>query len=421
MSVALPVISLSTPGQRYSCHGCGNCCRDFTVQLRQEDRDRLERQGWRARLGTDPVVVFRGSHYLRQREDGSCVFLAQDGRCQVHAEFGFDEKPVACRLFPFMLSPTGSLVRMGVSFACQSVVENKGALVNTQVGEAQRVARGVPEALASAPPAPIARGVPSQRGEVEALERGMVEWIARPLPLSIRLDGLAWMASTLAAARLRLVRGERFVELVGTLCGALQGELPHHPIGVAQDRQKRMLRSAIFARVEDPKLVAGKSSARWRVTLSQVWRNGVWTRGRSHTLVPFVADGWGARASFAEIEAIGRVSDSPEYPACDELVTRWIRCSLEGGRIWGSGYYGWSAVSGLGAHCLSIACTGWLARLHAAQRGAHTPELVDLQAAIRRIDRAAGRAPWLSGISERGRIAYLSRLDGLRRVIAAQY
>ena len=29
--VALPLVVLPLNAQRYSCHGCGNCCRDFTV------------------------------------------------------------------------------------------------------------------------------------------------------------------------------------------------------------------------------------------------------------------------------------------------------------------------------------------------------------------------------------------------------
>ena len=28
--------------QHYSCHGCGDCCRDFSVQLRVDDLDKLE-------------------------------------------------------------------------------------------------------------------------------------------------------------------------------------------------------------------------------------------------------------------------------------------------------------------------------------------------------------------------------------------
>ena len=73
--------------QRYSCHGCGNCCRDFTVQLREDDLRRLREQRWAERLGEPVIVEFRGQAYLRQRDDGACIFWMKDGRCRIHAEF----------------------------------------------------------------------------------------------------------------------------------------------------------------------------------------------------------------------------------------------------------------------------------------------------------------------------------------------
>ncbi|MFM7052932.1 MAG: YkgJ family cysteine cluster protein, partial [Planctomycetota bacterium] len=127
MSVALPILVLPVAAQRYSCHGCGNCCRDFTVQLRDADIAKLEAQKWEERLGEPVTVEFRKRRYLRQRADGACVFLMDDGLCRVHKEFGFAEKPVACQLFPFVLAPDDGKTHAGISFACQSVRENKGA------------------------------------------------------------------------------------------------------------------------------------------------------------------------------------------------------------------------------------------------------------------------------------------------------
>ena len=42
-SVALPILTLAVKQQQYSCHGCGNCCRDFTVQVRGSDLEKLNR------------------------------------------------------------------------------------------------------------------------------------------------------------------------------------------------------------------------------------------------------------------------------------------------------------------------------------------------------------------------------------------
>ena len=95
MSVALPILVLPVAPQRYSCHGCGNCCRDFTVQLSERDLAKLREQRWEERLGEPVTTEFRGRTYLRQRDDGACVFLMDDGLCRIHREFGFAEKPVA--------------------------------------------------------------------------------------------------------------------------------------------------------------------------------------------------------------------------------------------------------------------------------------------------------------------------------------
>src|SRR5436190_10491197 len=96
-SVRLPILTLSLREQHYSCHGCGNCCRDFTVQLREDDLRKLREQNWEQRFGEPVTVTFRGVTYLRQRENGACVFLQDDGKCRIHAEFGFGAKPIACQ------------------------------------------------------------------------------------------------------------------------------------------------------------------------------------------------------------------------------------------------------------------------------------------------------------------------------------
>ena len=86
-AATIPLTILPLPSQRYSCHGCGNCCRDFTVQLREADLEKLRSQDWERTLG-DVTVEFRGRRFLAQRADGACVFLLEGGKCRIHAEFG---------------------------------------------------------------------------------------------------------------------------------------------------------------------------------------------------------------------------------------------------------------------------------------------------------------------------------------------
>ncbi len=422
MTISLPVLPLATPGQRYSCHGCGNCCRDFTVQLRPADAERIRLQEWESRIGSNPIVLFRGQEYLRQRPDGACIFLLDDGRCQIHAEFGFETKPVACQMFPYMLAPSETSSQMGVSFACQSVIENKGKHFNEQVPDALKIVlRGIPEVVRPARSAAISRSRRAESGELEVLKSRLVRWIQRDAPLHQRLDGLAWIAQTLSVAQLNKVRGSRFKELVDILFDALADELPLHPIGDPISRQIALFQGAIFARTEDPKPVAQGAPGRFLSTISQLRRSRSWRRGRGDTLIPSIGFGWPTSTTFDQVAQMKRLRESPQLVACEELISRWMRSSIEGGRIWGSGYYGWNAVDGLTAFVLSAATIGWLARLHAVASHAQAPTLANVQAAVGRIDRTAGRAVWLGGWSERMRLAYLVRDAGLRRLIVSQY
>ncbi len=388
------------------------------MQLRAADVARLTQQQWTERLGVNPIVEFRGERYLRQRPDGACVFLLNDGRCQVHAEFGFDQKPIACQMFPFMFAPAMSAAQLGVSFACQSVVENKGELFKGQLPDAVRIAlRGLPEVLQPVRALDLARGRRAESGEVERLTHRLVRWIESDAPLPVRLDGLAWIAQTLAAARLREIRAAQWRELVDLLFDALGAELPLHPTAPPSLRQRALLQSAIFARTEDPKPMSAGAPSRLFAVVSQLRRSRRWRTGRGAATVPAIGSAAASTVTFEQVWKVAAPSALDVRLSIDALITRWLRASIEGGRVWGSGYYGWSAIDGIAALSLCAAAVGWLARFEAARGARESVTLADVQSALRRIDRTAGRAPWLGRNTERLRLAFLLRDDGLRRLL----
>ena len=51
------------------------------MQLTERDLQKLHEQGWKERLGQEYVVKFRGHSWLKQKEDGACVFLGDNGLC----------------------------------------------------------------------------------------------------------------------------------------------------------------------------------------------------------------------------------------------------------------------------------------------------------------------------------------------------
>ena len=117
---------------------------------------------------------------------------------------------------------------------------------------------------------------------------------------------------------------------------------------------------------------------------------------------------------FATVDGLDATVDDE---AIDDLLSRWLRASILGGRAWGAGFYGFSVVEGLQALVLNLACVGWLARVHAAGRGRSNVDLEAVGEALGRIDRSAGRAKWLGSKAEKLRLRYFANDDGLRRLV----
>ena len=421
-NVALPILVPRMKWQQYSCHGCGVCCRDFTVQLREEDLLKLEEQSWDRILGESPIVHFRGSPYLKRNDDGSCVFLKEDGLCRIHADHGFAAKPIACQVFPFNLAPGESKLRVGVNYLCRSVQENKGAELETHLPDLRRFAEELPELAAPAPEARLARGLePASRRERQALLSVLDGWLlSDDIAFSVRLDGVAWIAQSLGNARLDDVREDRFTDLVRLLGEALPGELELLPIEPPTGRQSALLRQASFARTEDPRINDGnRHRGRLMTTLSQLRRNRSMRRGRG--LTPKLSVVLPEGVDFRAIEGVGPFVESPDSSEIYELCLRWIRSSLHGSRLWGSAHYGWSIVDGLQSMVLNIACAGWIARLCSAADSRPMVRLEDVRTGIGRVDRHAGRAPWLGSPIELVRLRYLRLDDGLRRILRANW
>src|ERR1700693_4629439 len=100
--------------QNWDCHVCGTCCKEYRVPITEVEKQRIEAQGWdrdKDLGGHQPFqrvgLPWNRSYILNHRADDSCVFLSEEGRCRIHERFGYETKPLACRLFPFVLVPTG--------------------------------------------------------------------------------------------------------------------------------------------------------------------------------------------------------------------------------------------------------------------------------------------------------------------------
>ena len=144
--MSLPVRSLPVL-QNWDCHGCTDCCREYRVHVNADEKARIESQEWNNDPALKGVKIlvwdggwFTGQYRLNQRADGSCVFLDPKGGCRIHAKFSSEAKPLACRIYPFMLVPAGDHWRVGLRYACPSVTNDLGRPISAHLGEVREFA-----------------------------------------------------------------------------------------------------------------------------------------------------------------------------------------------------------------------------------------------------------------------------------------
>lgn len=138
----LPKIYISGQ-QHYACQMCGRCCRRFRVLLTRGEVERLSKLDW----GDEPDVPKDFSHdingypYFRRREsDGGCVFLDDAGGCRMHKRFGFNEKALTCRGYPFnIVSTFKGEVSVLARMDCPGVLYDKGPDIRSQQKDITRL------------------------------------------------------------------------------------------------------------------------------------------------------------------------------------------------------------------------------------------------------------------------------------------
>lgn len=412
------------PGQRWSCHSCGRCCRELVGHLTSEERARIDAYGWRERLGTAPYIHAGGSWSLNKHSDGACVFLDEENRCRIHAEQGESSKPLACRIFPFSVRAVGKGWQASFRFDCPSAARSQGASLESHRPWLEALVRELDHADPGDNDLPdLRRGLQATRHEISEIVERFVVWLRfSELPLRRRLIGAARITGLLAAASFDKVRGARFSELLDLVFAALPGESGQTP-EPPTPRQRGMLRQLAFAHAEHVSLA--ELRAGWFANIAKRWqqmrmaRRFRLGRGALPPLAGVNVDILPARdkdiPQFHAIEEVEPAKDDAD--AVDDLLLRYLVGRLQGNAVFGGGYYGWSMFNGLGALWLSAAVAGWLARYRAVQEARNTLIFDDASFGIGIVDRGATRLPALGTLAERTRLAYLLGDDGIARLV----
>lgn len=396
--------------QSYDCHNCSRCCRGwFEVPVTADERERILAQGWGERLGlTDgEMFVVKGPAYrLAHHESGDCVFLGDDGKCRIHAEFGGRAKPLACQIYPYHFVPTGDGVRCEVRFDCPSVAGNKGRPLNEQAAELADLAqRQAGDLRGGAAPPEVTPGVPGDWPLLGRLVDLAIELLRAPeTELSCRMIALARLAYRLGAVPFGSLSSRELANVLHTLsvrsrdeaAGIVAGEPPVPPRGMTRTFFRQLL--AGYGRA-DRVGRRGSATGRLNTALRMLAGSGP---------IPMLRDDL-PPAMFAATEDVTGLT-AGELP---ELFTRYYHLRLQSHGFYGPACYGWSLVDGLAALVLTLSLTGWFARMLAAAAERASIEPADVERALGIVDGAHGRSALLAMPSEAKKIAYLTRPEPL--------
>lgn len=403
----LPVV------ERWDCHQCGHCCKGSVVPLSTTDVERLTAQHWEKtpEFATTPVMVRENllghTHKLAQRPDGSCVFLLPDGRCHIHAQLGFDAKPLVCRMFPLQIVPRDNSAVLTLRRACPSAASDLGRPLSEQLSFARELAaeRKLAEQSPLAPPIKPGDLRPWKvaRKVLEAVERLLTDERYPPVR---RLVHATVLCRLLGQARTRPLADDKVIELVQVL-----GEHAAEEVGdVFTARQQPGAAARVLFRQTAAELVrlhpgyVPHNDWLTRLRLARdAWRI-VRGRGTVPPLHPLFRP-----ATFERLEAPLGVLE----PAVYQPLARLIETTALSWSYALSNRSGWSIVESVGMLAMLYPLGLWLLRWRSADQQPTAELMPEL---ITALDRGQGFAA-LAGAKQRRRIQVLMRMQELERLI----
>jgi len=122
---------------RFKCQHCASlCCRLGGPPLNQKDIDRMRKAGYDPNGFSEPTSQKRFrlpkvvQSVMRNREDGSCVFLKTNGEKGAYECSIYNYRPALCRLYPFYPEVAGSAYLLKAIPCCRGLNNPEGELVD---------------------------------------------------------------------------------------------------------------------------------------------------------------------------------------------------------------------------------------------------------------------------------------------------
>jgi lysine-N-methylase len=371
----------------YRCTSCGDCCRGWAVPLEDGEADRFRQQA----ATLVPADRLRGA-VGRDKQAGrmidtlvgggrQCVALAEDQLCRVHATFGAEAKPRACRIFPFTFVATPSAVRVGLSFACPAVIDAEGPRLE------------------------------EQRGEIEALFASAVDDSRYLLHVGAEVTlapgrAVAWADAERLLGEMLAALGDTTRPLVERVChagadaalvqaGLEEGRDFAAALAHAQAERERLIAEVL---AEEPS-IDRLSRALFRTLLKS-------TEPGRHTAGGRVGGALAALLGTRVVKLQVPASVSPTHstdeievawkdveavrpglgPDGEALLTRWLSNAIASCTFFGDAAFGLGLAAGLDLLVMSAAVAAFLARAHAAANRRTAVTLDDAKRGLRQLD-----------------------------------
>lgn len=411
-AMSLPVISLKSD-EHWDCHQCGVCCHGSIVPLSLEDAERLQSQQWGSEPDFDntPLTVRHrtaaSSLRLAHRDDGTCVFLNENGLCRIHAKFGAEAKPRVCQTFPLQLVPREKHAVLTIRRACPSAAAELGDKVASRLPDIKKLVRnGQLKAEATNPPL-LKTNQPRPWQTIQAVldEAGGLLRDDRYPPVR-RVVHLLQYAGHLEAAKTRRLDEKQIAELARTLA---EWE-PEESAPLFTDRRPPKTYSKILLR--RTAMVCGRlhpecrHQANWKARVELARTGWKVVRGRGST--PVFNNVFPA-STFEALEVPIGIQPAEIYAP----LTRFIETHAESCLYAIANRTGWSVIESMRGLALLFPVGMWLLRWQSYGR---EPTVDDMIKVVVMLDRSQGYGP-LNGFSHRQLIKTLSLQEELERLV----
>ena len=408
--------------QNWDCHVCGSCCKEYQVEVSPEEMKRIEAQGWDKDKDLGGLAPFRRigppwarRYLLNHRSDDSCVFLSEQGRCRVHENFGYDAKPLPCRMFPFVLIPQGDRWGVSVRYACPSAAANKGRPLTGHNDALRQFAEELATrvGLQPQPDGSLVRAPSLQSGQrvdwpdLQRFVRALLTLLEnRKDRVERRLRKCLALANLCRASKFDHISGDRLDEFLKILGETIEAEAPADPAAVpAPGWIGRVLfrqALAVYMRKDHgPNRGPDLAGRGRRLGAALRFVRGAGRVPRLH--------GWMPESTFEKLEQPA----GPLSAAAEEALERYYRLKVGSLQFCGAAVFGMSFWEGFESLALTLPIILWTARAFAP-----LPDEERIAKALSIVDDHFGFNRVLSTLRQRLSFKILARRGELSRLIA---